>query len=183
MAHSRRRFLSSLAVPGLLVGAAPALLTFLIRLFVPESHAWQAAQTAKPTKLCGKISSIALELLSLAFANERIGLGRFVAGLLSRVTAVSASIRTSSTRSLATASASARAGPGRWQRPPSAAAGQRALYRPRSTRPRRSGERAARFQRPIPGDLEQNDRLPSLIAVKPTPRRPLRRSARPAVGG
>jgi MFS family permease len=33
-----------------LVGAAPALLTFLIRLFVPESHAWQAAQTAKPTK-------------------------------------------------------------------------------------------------------------------------------------
>ena len=33
-----------------LVGAAPALLTFIIRLFVPESHAWKKAQTAKPTK-------------------------------------------------------------------------------------------------------------------------------------
>jgi MFS family permease len=33
-----------------LVGAAPALLTFVIRLFVPESHAWKAAQTATPTK-------------------------------------------------------------------------------------------------------------------------------------
>lgn len=33
-----------------LVGAAPALLTFIIRLFVPESHAWQAAQTAKPSR-------------------------------------------------------------------------------------------------------------------------------------
>src|SRR5688500_7490875 len=33
-----------------LVGAAPALLTFIIRLFVPESHAWKAAQTAKPTR-------------------------------------------------------------------------------------------------------------------------------------
>jgi MFS family permease len=33
-----------------LVGAAPALLTFIIRLFVPESHAWKAAHTAKPTR-------------------------------------------------------------------------------------------------------------------------------------
>jgi MFS family permease len=33
-----------------LVGAAPALLTFVIRMFVPESHAWKAAQTKKPTK-------------------------------------------------------------------------------------------------------------------------------------
>jgi MFS family permease len=33
-----------------IVGAAPALLTFIIRIFVPESHAWKNAQTAKPTR-------------------------------------------------------------------------------------------------------------------------------------
>src|SRR5687768_8931476 len=33
-----------------IVGAMPALLTFVIRMFVPESHKWQAAHKAKPTK-------------------------------------------------------------------------------------------------------------------------------------
>ena len=33
-----------------LVGAAPALLTFVIRLFVPESEKWHAAVAASPTK-------------------------------------------------------------------------------------------------------------------------------------
>lgn len=33
-----------------ILGAAPALLTFLIRLFVPESHKWQASQQVKKSK-------------------------------------------------------------------------------------------------------------------------------------
>jgi MFS transporter, SHS family, sialic acid transporter len=33
-----------------LVGAAPALLTFIVRLFVPESEKWHAAVKASPTK-------------------------------------------------------------------------------------------------------------------------------------
>jgi MFS family permease len=32
------------------IGAVPALLTFIIRLFVPESHAWKATQQVKPSK-------------------------------------------------------------------------------------------------------------------------------------
>ena len=33
-----------------IVGAAPALLTFIIRLFVPESHAWKETQKVKPSR-------------------------------------------------------------------------------------------------------------------------------------
>jgi MFS transporter, SHS family, sialic acid transporter len=33
-----------------ILGAAPALLTFVIRLFVPESHKWQASQQLKKSK-------------------------------------------------------------------------------------------------------------------------------------
>jgi MFS transporter, SHS family, sialic acid transporter len=33
-----------------ILGAAPALLTFVIRLFVPESHKWQASQEVKKSK-------------------------------------------------------------------------------------------------------------------------------------
>ena len=33
-----------------ILGAAPALLTFVIRLFVPESHKWQASQQVKKSK-------------------------------------------------------------------------------------------------------------------------------------
>jgi len=32
------------------IGAVPALLTFIIRLFVPESHAWKATQQVAPSK-------------------------------------------------------------------------------------------------------------------------------------
>ena len=34
-----------------LIGAAPALLTFIVRLFIPESEKWQAAVKASPTKI------------------------------------------------------------------------------------------------------------------------------------
>ena len=34
-----------------LIGAAPALLTFVVRLFVPESEKWQAAVKSSPTKV------------------------------------------------------------------------------------------------------------------------------------
>ncbi len=34
-----------------LIGAAPALLTFVVRLFVPESEKWHAAVKASPTKI------------------------------------------------------------------------------------------------------------------------------------
>ena len=56
-----------------LVGAAPALLTFIIRLFVPESHAWKAAQTAKPTRplteLFGDKQLTRSALLAIVFAS------------------------------------------------------------------------------------------------------------------
>ena len=56
-----------------IVGAAPALLTFLIRLFVPESHAWTAAQTAKPTRplreLFGDKKLSRSALLAIVFAS------------------------------------------------------------------------------------------------------------------
>jgi MFS family permease len=56
-----------------LVGAAPALLTFIIRLFVPESHAWKAAQTAKPTKplteLFGDKKLTRSAILAIVFAS------------------------------------------------------------------------------------------------------------------
>jgi MFS transporter, SHS family, sialic acid transporter len=56
-----------------LVGAAPALLTFIIRLFVPESHAWKASQTAKPTKplteLFGDKRLTRSALLAIVFAS------------------------------------------------------------------------------------------------------------------
>ena len=57
----------------LLVGASPAILTFLIRLFVPESRAWQAAQTAKPsrplTELFGDKRLMKSALLAIVFAS------------------------------------------------------------------------------------------------------------------
>lgn len=40
-----------------LVGAAPALLTFIIRLFVPESERWQHAAATKPTRPLAEIFS------------------------------------------------------------------------------------------------------------------------------
>lgn len=56
-----------------IVGAAPALLTFVIRMFVPESHAWKAAQTAKPTKplteLFGDKKLTRSALLAIVFAS------------------------------------------------------------------------------------------------------------------
>jgi len=39
------------------VGAAPALLTFIIRLFVPESHAWKATQQIKKSKPLTEIAA------------------------------------------------------------------------------------------------------------------------------
>jgi SHS family sialic acid transporter-like MFS transporter len=56
-----------------LVGAAPALLTFIIRMFVPESHAWTAAQTKKPTRplteLFGDKRLARSALLAIVFAS------------------------------------------------------------------------------------------------------------------
>jgi MFS transporter, SHS family, sialic acid transporter len=56
-----------------LIGAAPALLTFLIRLFVPESHRWQAAQAIKPsrplTELFGDRPLALRALLAIVFAS------------------------------------------------------------------------------------------------------------------
>jgi MFS family permease len=56
-----------------IVGALPALLTFIIRLFVPESHAWKATQSVKPSR---PLSEIAADkqltwttLLAIAFAS------------------------------------------------------------------------------------------------------------------
>jgi len=40
-----------------LIGAAPALLTFIIRLFVPESHKWQETQKVAPSKPLTEIFS------------------------------------------------------------------------------------------------------------------------------
>src|SRR4051812_9893495 len=56
-----------------IVGAAPALLTFVIRLFVPESERWQSAQAAgksKPlTELFGDRELTKRALLSIVFAS------------------------------------------------------------------------------------------------------------------
>jgi MFS family permease len=56
-----------------IVGAAPALLTFIIRMFVPESHKWQQTQTDKPSKPLSELFadrklSIAT-LLAIVFAS------------------------------------------------------------------------------------------------------------------
>src|SRR5688500_5802175 len=40
-----------------IVGAAPALLTFIIRLFVPESHAWQETQKVRKSKPLTEIAA------------------------------------------------------------------------------------------------------------------------------
>ena len=40
-----------------IVGALPALLTFIIRLFVPESHAWQETQKVKKSKPLTEIAA------------------------------------------------------------------------------------------------------------------------------
>lgn len=56
-----------------IVGAAPALLTFLIRLFVPESHAWKATQKVKPSRplseLFGDRKLAVAAALAIAFAS------------------------------------------------------------------------------------------------------------------
>lgn len=56
-----------------IIGAAPALLTFAIRLFVPESHRWQQAQEAgrsKPlTELFGNRELAKRALLAIVFAS------------------------------------------------------------------------------------------------------------------
>ena len=55
----------------MLVGAAPALLTFLIRLFVPESEKWQQAMAAGPSQPVREIFAPALRsrtFLAIIFA-------------------------------------------------------------------------------------------------------------------
>jgi MFS family permease len=56
------------------VGAAPALLTFIIQIFVPESHKWQeakkAAQTDRPlAQLFGESNLAIAALLAIVFAS------------------------------------------------------------------------------------------------------------------
>lgn len=56
----------------MMIGAAPALLTFLIRLFVPESEKWKAARRPDATSPAIEIFSPALRkrtLLAIAFAS------------------------------------------------------------------------------------------------------------------
>lgn len=56
----------------MMVGAAPALLTFLIRLFVPESEKWKAARRADGVSPAAEIFSPALfknTMLAIAFAS------------------------------------------------------------------------------------------------------------------
>src|SRR5258706_1979502 len=56
----------------MIVGAAPALLTFVIRWFVPESRRWQAAVQAGPSRPLREIFAPALRsrtLLAIAFAS------------------------------------------------------------------------------------------------------------------
>ena len=56
----------------MMVGAAPALLTFLIRLFVPESEKWKAARRTDAVSPAVEIFSPALRrqtLLAIAFAS------------------------------------------------------------------------------------------------------------------
>lgn len=56
-----------------IIGAAPALLTFLIRLFVPESHKWQEAQKIKPSRpvkeLFGDRGLTVKAVLAISFAS------------------------------------------------------------------------------------------------------------------
>jgi MFS family permease len=56
-----------------IVGAAPALLTFIIRLFVPESHAWKATQTVKPSRPLTEIAAdkrlTTTTILAIVFAS------------------------------------------------------------------------------------------------------------------
>jgi MFS family permease len=56
-----------------LAGAAPALLTFVIRIFVPESHAWKHSQTVAPSKplreLFGNEKLAIAALLAICFAS------------------------------------------------------------------------------------------------------------------
>jgi hypothetical protein len=57
----------------MLVGAAPALLTFAIRLFVPESHRWEATQKqavkASPLREIFRPGSRKTTLLAILFAS------------------------------------------------------------------------------------------------------------------
>jgi MFS family permease len=57
----------------MLVGAAPALLTFAIRLFVPESHRWEAAQKqavkTSPLREIFRPGSRKTTLLAILFAS------------------------------------------------------------------------------------------------------------------
>jgi hypothetical protein len=56
-----------------ILGAAPALLTFLIRLFVPESHKWKAAHEAQPCRpmreLFGDSRLAFVTVMAIAFAS------------------------------------------------------------------------------------------------------------------
>jgi MFS family permease len=56
-----------------LAGAAPALLTFIIQLFVPESHKWQESQKQAPSRplreLFGNPKLAMVALLSICFAS------------------------------------------------------------------------------------------------------------------
>ncbi len=56
-----------------LIGAAPALLTFLIMIFVPESHKWQESQKKAPSKplreLFGDRRLTVLAIMAICFAS------------------------------------------------------------------------------------------------------------------
>src|SRR5439155_24047512 len=56
-----------------LAGAAPALLTFIIQIFVPESHKWQESQKQAPSKplreLFGDRKLSIAALLAICFAS------------------------------------------------------------------------------------------------------------------
>ena len=56
-----------------IIGAAPALLTFIIRLFVPESHAWQETQKVAPSRPLRELASnkrlMVTALLAIGFAS------------------------------------------------------------------------------------------------------------------
>lgn len=56
-----------------LIGAAPALLTFIIRMFVPESHKWQETQKVSPsrplTELFGDRRLARKAVLAIVFAS------------------------------------------------------------------------------------------------------------------
>jgi MFS family permease len=56
-----------------LIGAAPALLTFIIRMFVPESHKWTEAQKVAPSKplteLFADKALLRATILAIAFAS------------------------------------------------------------------------------------------------------------------